>query len=403
MNDGQWFYVDGDTRQGPLTAAELQALLEADRITLETPVWRKGMDGRAPIAAIYELKIAMSASTAPLGPDGQWQPAPPDDAQPRKAGAWSRFLARQTDLVVFSFLGGLPIAIFYPALLDWKPLSYGFVDVFFSILLALLLEIPLMAATGTTFGKWMFGLSVRRSDGSKIGLLGLTRRNFLLWIYGWGLGLPLVILIRLCLSYGKAATGQRCPWDERPLYLVRQKPIGKLRWGLGLVILLSLLGLIQFADKMDEEAWANLFHDRITWTNPVTGIATPDKLPAGWIVDEDMGQPDLYGFEGLYSFITFRREISPAANLTDYLATLRTSYDFGAYQGERAGVTTNRHPTASLLFVEEMESGPFDVEVRAWRSGPTDFWRMIIYRPTGNEMARREAQAAINLLEGTVR
>lgn len=402
MSDGQWFYFEGDTRQGPLTAADLQALLEADRITLETFVWRKGMDGTGPIDAIPELKTAMSASTAPIGPDGLRVPLPVGFALQPKAGAWSRFLARQADIIAFGLLGAIPLYLVFPGITDWKPLSYYVVDSFVTVVLALLVEIPVMALTGSTFGKWLFGLSVRRSDGRKISLPGLARRNLLLWVYGWGLGLPLVNLIRLWFSYGKAATGERCPWDERPLYVVRQKPIGKLRWGAGCALVLGLIGFLQVADKIDENAIVDLFYPRLIWTNPETQVTT-DKFPPGWAIDPDTVSPEVYGFSGLEAYITLRHETVQQTSVTAYVEQVRQNYNFGDYRGEKVGIVKQGIPWKSLLFYNQGENGPYEVEVRVWQTGMRDFWRLTIYVPTPSPAARKEADAASLLLMGTTR
>lgn len=68
-------------------------------------------------------------------------------------------------------------------------------------LLWLPLEAGFLTATGTTPGKWVFGIRVVKSQGQKLAYPEALKRAFLVWVQGEGLGIPVVILnhTHICL------------------------------------------------------------------------------------------------------------------------------------------------------------------------------------------------------------
>src|SRR5690349_5823038 len=124
----------------------------------------------------------------------------------RENQAWARWLARAVDSVLlspfvflaFAFVGvaiefgRLPAEIY-----TWleTPILALVIETAFSFILFCLWEPLFLSNTGTTPGKWIMGVGVRRADGRKPGFFGALGRFIWVWTGGLGFGIPLVALI----------------------------------------------------------------------------------------------------------------------------------------------------------------------------------------------------------------
>ncbi|HJM50598.1 MAG TPA: RDD family protein [Alphaproteobacteria bacterium] len=70
----------------------------------------------------------------------------------------------------------------------------------------------LLAAWGTTPGKWLLNMAVERQDGTAIDFGSALRRSFAVWLRGLGGGLP-VVSLRLPWSWPGTACATT---DRRP-------------------------------------------------------------------------------------------------------------------------------------------------------------------------------------------
>jgi hypothetical protein len=50
-SDENWFFTENDQRKGPITTAALLELLHAEKLSGDTPVWRKGLSDWQPLRA----------------------------------------------------------------------------------------------------------------------------------------------------------------------------------------------------------------------------------------------------------------------------------------------------------------------------------------------------------------
>lgn len=82
----EWYYSASDGAKGPVPAAEIVRLLNSGAITRQTPVWKEGMSGWAPLATVDELanpKSSPAPQAATLAP----KPAAPKPAAPAPKAA----------------------------------------------------------------------------------------------------------------------------------------------------------------------------------------------------------------------------------------------------------------------------------------------------------------------------
>ncbi|MGE5478724.1 MAG: RDD family protein [Bacteroidales bacterium] len=333
-------------------------------------------------------------------------PAPVVVANP--AGPWSRFFARQIDFMVFGSLAWLVLGAVFPSLASSPALSIPVVAGFLTIPLALLIEVPVMAMTGGTLGKLVFGITVRQGDGSKLAMAELFRRNWMLWVHGLGLAIPLVNLFFLSKSYQAAKEGKRSRWDEIPLHDVRQKPIGRLRWAGSFAVFLALLIGLAALDKIESQPTQTMSTTAakapaaVTWVNPLTNGST--VLYSGWHSPPEKvkDNPNVFLFVNANSAVLLSREVVPAApGLVAYTATLQANVDFGDFEDKKVETDAEGMTYHILSYRKAADGTQLRIDVKVWQTTPTNYWRVAVFSPLNNETERAEAHAFAGMVEKT--
>lgn len=148
----------------------------------------------------------------------EWYTTQPDTETIKADCPWRRFLARSLDLLICSTIYELITgAILRTNLLD-RSFLMSMVDIYMSFGILFLLEPLLLSRFGTTPGKWIFGISLRRKDGSKLSYgEGFSRLCHVFW-RGFGLQIPIYNLVRLYKSYTLCSEEGEMPWDTWILY-----------------------------------------------------------------------------------------------------------------------------------------------------------------------------------------
>ena len=165
--------------------------------------------------------------------------------------AWARFLARSLDAGLLSALPYLawfaleqansgsdlvarPLLWLRAALQSpgWSPaLAVAL------LIAAIIMESLLLGGLGTTPGKALFGVRVRRRDGRLLGVALAARRFVQVVVSGYGLFVASVIT--LIVSYNAVATRGEAAWDRRLDLEVRCVRLSFLRWIAGVIALLA--------------------------------------------------------------------------------------------------------------------------------------------------------------------
>lgn len=135
-------------------------------------------------------------------------------------GRWSRFLARQFDIVLLSLIVGFAVGFVLGRYLsgfgEWlaKPGS----ELLLSIIclpLVLVVEALLYQVFGTTPGKALFRLRVANVQGAPLNFEQYLRRNMALWPSGLALGIPLIALLTCANQFGRLGGGLQTSYDEK--------------------------------------------------------------------------------------------------------------------------------------------------------------------------------------------
>jgi uncharacterized RDD family membrane protein YckC len=151
--------------------------------------------------------------------------APPAFERERDNQAWARWLGRLIDRILLLPFG-FAIFVALGILVEMGRLPYEFIgwldspltatigEVLILFALAALWEPLFLSNTGTTPGKWIMGVRVKRADGRNVGLI--TAYGRFLWVYtiGLGLGIPFIALICMLTARAKLVGDGVTAWDQ---------------------------------------------------------------------------------------------------------------------------------------------------------------------------------------------
>ena len=141
---------------------------------------------------------------------------------------WRRLFARGIDLALVrlpvSFVQYVLLHRNYTNVSRWEDIICGLIG--WGLLI--LLEPLLLSRFGTTAGKWCMGIAVTRPDGGRLSYNKALNRTALVWLYGAGLGLPLVELVCNCLSYRRYTRGEELTWEEGSVERFDERGMGRM-------------------------------------------------------------------------------------------------------------------------------------------------------------------------------
>ena len=137
---------------------------------------------------------------------------------------WIRYWARYIDIVAFSLVFGIFLAIFVPSVLESS-------NIFLTILILfvwIFAESSLLSSWGTTPGKWLLRINLVGPSG-KPDFSAALNRSFAVWLKGLGFGIPIVSLFTLISSYNHLTKEGTTPWDKDGHFTVTHGKIGVIR------------------------------------------------------------------------------------------------------------------------------------------------------------------------------
>lgn len=209
-----WYVRRGEREIGPLGEDGLRALVGTGQITPDTPLWREGLSGWTRAVAIPGA--LGPRGRAPFAADSRsaaaTAPTPHEPATP-----WRRYWARSVDIAVSTFMVGVLISALRPTLLEQLTgAAHGrWILVLVLLPFALTMDAAIHWALGNTPGKAIAGIKVLAEEGGRpLSAAAYWGRNVGLYVFGLGLGIPLVGLITLIVSYRRAAAGEISRWDR---------------------------------------------------------------------------------------------------------------------------------------------------------------------------------------------
>lgn len=160
---------------------------------------------------------------------------------------WRRFVARGFDQLLFFVLFYLAYRYFadYVFFEDWV---VALVGAGIGIAVYFLLETAVLAAFGTTLGKWMVSILLT-ANGQKPGRKQLAKRNLLSALYGLALDIPPFLIVAMILQYRKLykpESNSLSPWDRTCGTTLRYEPVKRAR--LLMILPVAVLFLIELVN-----------------------------------------------------------------------------------------------------------------------------------------------------------
>lgn len=170
----------------------------------------------------YEQLDADKYLYHPIAPDTACEIDPVKDssyqAQDRlpQISPMRRYLARMFDMILFTDIAASIISLFHINFNDiWSLPGTNIVIQ----LIWLFVEPLCIHFTGTTAGKWIFGLYLTDLDGRRPSYYDAFYRNIRVFFFGMGLGIPFVNLYRYYKSFRTTSDGWKLPWEDDLRYV----------------------------------------------------------------------------------------------------------------------------------------------------------------------------------------
>ena len=133
------------------------------------------------------------------------------------ATPWSRFWARFLDINIWAIPSAIVLYVLLPPGV-WNFLqvqSAGYLFYLALVPFIVLLDAICTSIFGQSPGKAILGIRLIKQDDARLTFLEVFKRNFSLFLRGFGLGIPILVLITLIWSYVKVNGGNQTSWDRK--------------------------------------------------------------------------------------------------------------------------------------------------------------------------------------------
>ncbi|MFO0690014.1 MAG: RDD family protein [Myxococcota bacterium] len=240
-----WYILEGDRRVGPVTTDALRAMAAMGRVQADTWLWHSGMADWVKASSIPGivspppspsdhdhavppefLKGEEQRADAPLSPRESLpgigaataaSEAALEASDVGLATPWRRYWARSLDILVFSFAIGIGLGAVAPSLFAEGGVFGGpggtYLSNWLMLPFVMLLDGLVVGLFGTTLGKAIAGIRTCRISGERLSIRTAIQRNFEIWWYGLGTGLPIITLLTLANAYSQVADGKMAHWE----------------------------------------------------------------------------------------------------------------------------------------------------------------------------------------------
>ena len=218
-----WYYHESGQQKGPIVEAAFVKLFESGSLAANTPVWCEGLKEWQEAHTIENLVPPSFAS--PPAPVHSLVVTPPlHDLVPTgpQARPWVRYWARMIDVMLFFFLADVLLAFICPAVIEMNDKRLGIIYLF----LYVFVEPCMLSSWGTTPGKALLNIRLRKIDGTKPNFSEALARAFNVWIRGWGIGIPIVVLFTQITAYKRLTKDGITSWDKDGGFRISHKLFG---------------------------------------------------------------------------------------------------------------------------------------------------------------------------------
>jgi uncharacterized RDD family membrane protein YckC len=185
---------------------------------------------RRPVVVPTEVAESGAESDGRAARPVSTAPATTPDGPVASAGTvrpWPRFWARIIDFYVFGAVITALIDYSNTGLLG-SPTAQKLGSIL-ALAVWMLIEARLLQGLGTTPGKLLMNVRVRRRDGRPASSHDALLRSLRLWWRGLGMGLPVVSLVTAAYAYRQLQARGETSWDRDGGWVVEHGAVGLLR------------------------------------------------------------------------------------------------------------------------------------------------------------------------------
>jgi len=251
MSDDEviWYCLQNEKSLGPFSKNQLIQLAFSSAIPKDTLIWTSSQNQQwRPLEGVFNLKEELP----PPLPSTQSQSLQPIGATPVGTAnleadlphPWRRYFARLLDNIVNGSVIWIAIGLMLAAVAPSKAKRFfnfigdrknEFANIFLTCLIAPFANAAFIGFTGSSLGKWFFGVKVIDHSGRAIGYTLALKREFLVWLYGIGLGIPLVSFCTALHQKSQLEKDKTTSWDRDLNLQVVYRKSGVLQYFLSLV------------------------------------------------------------------------------------------------------------------------------------------------------------------------
>jgi hypothetical protein len=247
----QWYYVLAGQSVGPVPKSELKSRLESGSLAAETLVWTADLNEWVAASEVDELQPWKSSLPPDLPPAAlakgalrtQNSEAGDSETSGPQVRPWLRYGARAIDFLLFRLAADSVITRIFPTT---EPV---YVIILGLLLMAgyILVEAAMLTVWGTTPGKSLLRVRLRKQDGSRFTYHEALMRSAKVWVRGEGCGLPIVNMVAHIMAYNRLLNTGSTSWDEEENTIVSHQIIGNSRTILIVSILIGFIALMAYA------------------------------------------------------------------------------------------------------------------------------------------------------------
>lgn len=153
---------------------------------------------------------------------------------------WARYWARTIDIFIESSFVHICWALI-------SPQSYANTQQFLKIIIALagciIIESLFLSVFGNTLGKWIFSTRITDLKYSKPSFLVSLKRTFLVYVRGLGLGIPILSIVTMIISYNRLKNPAHLgftSWDNDCNTIVTHKKLSVLKIAISAILIFSI-------------------------------------------------------------------------------------------------------------------------------------------------------------------
>lgn len=264
--EGGWYYLRAGGSVGPETTNRLLELLDAGEINRQTQIWRDSEVGwqslEAALGLVHNQPPPLPGDEAGsiipnIGRGAGISRASIAEAASNRSEAsphpWRRYFARMLDIVTCGTVAWILVGALLAAL-DQNSMNglikfmndpdNRILSSMSTVFLAMFPSALLIGFTGSSLGKFLFGIRVSGPNGAVIGVSSALRREFMVWVRGLAFAIPIVFLFTAMNAYSRLKKTNNTSWDEDMQLLVTYRPATTAQMALNILGVIIWLGCL---------------------------------------------------------------------------------------------------------------------------------------------------------------